>query len=78
MKKYNYHPILSSSSIAVGSTLGVVIPPSVVLLVYGIYTEQSIGKLFWGSTLPGMLLAVLFLSHRVYPLCVSSGVGSGR
>lgn len=69
MKKYNYHPILSSSSIAVGSTLGVVIPPSVVLLVYGIYTEQSIGKLFWGSTLPGLLLAGLFCL-TVYLLCV--------
>ncbi|MFH1115881.1 MAG: TRAP transporter large permease [Pseudomonadota bacterium] len=60
MKKREYHPILSTSSIAVGSTLGVVIPPSVVLIVYGIYTEQSIGKLFWGSTIPGVLLAVLF------------------
>ena len=44
MKKYNYDPILSSGSIAAGSTLGVVIPPSVVLVVYGIYTGESIGK----------------------------------
>ncbi|MDQ7782313.1 MAG: TRAP transporter large permease [Desulfomonilaceae bacterium] len=69
MKKHEYHPILSSSSIAVGSTLGVVIPPSVVLLVYGIYTEQSIGKLFWGSAVPGVLLAVL-LCLTVYVLCL--------
>ncbi len=69
MKKYKYHTMLSSSSIAVGSTLGVVIPPSVVLLVYGIYTEQSIGKLFWGSAVPGVLLAVL-LCATVYIVCL--------
>lgn len=69
MKKYKYHTILSTSSIAVGSTLGVVIPPSVVLLVYGIYTEQSIGKLFWGSTLPGVILTLLFCL-TVYLLCL--------
>lgn len=69
MRKYKYRSILSSSSIAVGSTLGVVIPPSVVLLVYGIYTEQSIGKLFWGSTLPGVILTILFCL-TVYVLCL--------
>jgi tripartite ATP-independent transporter DctM subunit len=69
MKKYRYQPILSSSSIAVGSTLGVVIPPSVVLLVYGIYTEQSIGKLFWGSAIPGILLSILFCV-TVYLICL--------
>ncbi len=60
MKKYGYQPILSTASVACGSTLGVVIPPSVVLMVYGIYTEQSIGKLFWGSTFPGLIMTFLF------------------
>ena len=69
MKKYNYDKALSSGSIACGATLGVVIPPSVVLLVYGIQTGQSIGKLFWGSTLPGILMAILF-SITIYLLCV--------
>lgn len=69
MKKYGYHPILSTSSVACGSTLGVVIPPSVVLMVYGIYTEQSIGKLFWGSTVPGLLMAFLFCL-TVYCMCL--------
>ncbi len=78
MRKYNYQPILSHSSIAVGSTLGVVIPPSVVLLVYGIYTEQSIGKLFWGSTLPGVIMAILFLPHRVHHVCGPTRVGTRR
>jgi C4-dicarboxylate transporter DctM subunit len=69
MKKYNYDKALCSGSIACGSTLGVVIPPSVVLLVYGIQTGQSIGKLFWGSTLPGILMTILF-SSTIYLLCV--------
>jgi tripartite ATP-independent transporter DctM subunit len=69
MKKYNYDKALSTGAIACGSTLGVVIPPSVVLLVYGIQTGQSIGKLFWGSTLPGILMAILFCI-TIYLLCV--------
>ncbi len=69
MEKRNYDPQLSSASIACGSTLGVVIPPSVVLLVYGIYTEQSISKLFWASAVPGIILALLFCL-TIYLLCV--------
>lgn len=69
MKKYNYDPILSSGSIAAGSTLGVVIPPSVVLVVYGIYTGESIGKLFFGSFVPGLLLAAI-MAAIVYLMCV--------
>lgn len=69
MKKYHYHKALSSGSIACGSTLGVVIPPSVVLIVYGIQTGQSIGKLFWGSTLPGILMAILF-ALTIYFICL--------
>ncbi|MGE4504327.1 MAG: TRAP transporter large permease [Desulfovibrionaceae bacterium] len=61
MKKYGYHPVLSTGSVAAGSTLGVVIPPSVVLIIYGLQTGQSIGALFWGSMLPGLLLAACFL-----------------
>jgi tripartite ATP-independent transporter DctM subunit len=69
MKKYKYAPILTSGSIAAGSTLGVVIPPSVVLVVYGIYTGQSIGKLFFGSFVPGVILAFL-MALTVYIMCL--------
>lgn len=71
MKKYSYDKGLSAGSIACGSTLGVVIPPSVVLIVYGIQTGQSIGKLFWGSTLPGLLMTGLF-SFTIYLLCAKN------
>lgn len=70
MKKYDYKPALSGAAIACGSTLSAVIPPSVVLIVYGIYTEQSIGKLFWGSAVPGLFVTVLFCL-TVYLICVS-------
>lgn len=61
MKKYNYDPALATGTVAAGGTLGVLIPPSVVLIIYGIMTEQSIGKLFVAGILPGVLLSSLFL-----------------
>jgi C4-dicarboxylate transporter DctM subunit len=68
MKKYRYEPMLSTGVIACGSTLGVVIPPSVVLIVIGLYTGQSIAKLFYGGVAAGVILAILFLL-TVYFVC---------
>lgn len=68
MKKFKYEPKLSTGAIACGSTLGVVIPPSVVLIVIGLYTGQSIGKLFYGGVAAGILLAIL-LTLTVYFVC---------
>ena len=68
MKKYNYEPMLSTGAIACGSTLGVVIPPSVVLIIIGLSTEQSIAKLFYGGIGAGICLAIL-LMLTVYILC---------
>jgi len=66
MKKYNYHPILSAGSVAAGATLGVLIPPSIVLVVYGVYTGQSIGKLFWGNVIPSVILTVLIAATVIF------------
>lgn len=68
MKKFKYDPMLSSGAVACGSTLGVVIPPSVVLIVIGLSTEQSIAKLFYGGVGAGMALALLMML-TVYVLC---------
>ncbi len=68
MKKFKYNSILSTGSIASGSTLGVVIPPSVVLIVIGIYTGLSISKLFYGSIPAGILLAFALIL-TTYILC---------
>jgi len=66
MKKYNYHPQLTAGSVVAGSTLGVLIPPSIVLVVYGLYTGQSIGKLFFGNVIPSAILTVLIAATVVY------------
>ena len=65
MRKYHYHPKLSTGAIACGSTLGVVIPPSVVLIVIGLSTEQSIARLFYGGIGAGILLTLTLMATVV-------------
>ncbi len=60
MKRYNYKPGLATGVVAAGGSLGILIPPSVIFIVYGVMTEQSIGKLFVSGLLPGLLLTLLF------------------
>jgi tripartite ATP-independent transporter DctM subunit len=69
MKKCGYNSALSTGAIACGSTLGVVIPPSVVLIVIGLFTQQSITKLFYGGIGAGLLLALLLL-FSVSCICI--------
>ena len=61
MKKYNYDPALATGSVAAGGSMGILIPPSVILIIYGIITEQSIGKLFLAGFIPGMMEAVFYM-----------------
>jgi C4-dicarboxylate transporter DctM subunit len=61
MEKYNYDTRLSSGTVVTGGTLGTVMPPSVVIIVIGLQTEQSIAKLFLGGILPAILLGILFV-----------------
>ncbi|MGJ8527546.1 TRAP transporter large permease [Maritalea sp.] len=64
MRKYGYADSLSTASIAAGGTLGILIPPSVILVIYGLLTETSIGKLFIAGIIPGML-GILFYVFAV-------------
>ncbi len=78
MKRYNYSMELATGAVASGGSLGMLIPPSVVFIVYGIMTEQSISKLFMAGILPGLLIAGLFclaisLSCRRHPELGPSG-----
>ena len=59
MRRYKYNDSLATASIAAGGTLGILIPPSVILVIYGLMTETSVGKLFIAGVLPG-LVGVLF------------------
>jgi tripartite ATP-independent transporter DctM subunit len=61
MKRYGYDMGLATGTVAAAGSLGILIPPSVIFIVYGILTEQSIGKLFAAGILPGILLSFLFL-----------------
>ncbi|MFO7737527.1 MAG: TRAP transporter large permease [Desulfatiglandaceae bacterium] len=61
MRRYNYDMSLATGTVAAAGSLGILIPPSVIFIVYGILTEQSIGKLFAAGILPGILLSCLFL-----------------
>ncbi len=61
MRKYNYSMEHASGCIAAGGTLGILIPPSIILILYGVITEQSIGSLFIAGFLPGIVLALLYI-----------------
>jgi len=62
MKRYKYDDSLATSVVAAAGTLGIMIPPSTIFIVYGILTEQSIGKLFVAGILPGLLIAVVLMA----------------
>jgi len=61
LRKYKYQDILSTGVVAAGGTLGIIIPPSTVLLVIALQTEQSVRQLFVASMIPGLILALFFL-----------------
>lgn len=61
MRKYNYDHSLSTASVAAGGALGVLIPPSVIFIIYGISAEQSVGRLFLAGIIPGFLLMFLYM-----------------
>jgi tripartite ATP-independent transporter DctM subunit len=68
MKKYKYDMRLAAGSIAAGGSIGILIPPSTILVIYGILTQQSIGKLFLAGFIPGVLEAVFYMI-TIYVLC---------
>lgn len=81
MKSYKYNDGFACGCVAAGGTLGILIPPSGVLIVFGIITEQSITKLFIGGIIPGILLASLFIAMtiiwaRINPSLAPASLGS--
>ncbi|QGZ36696.1 TRAP transporter large permease [Stappia indica] len=74
MTKRGYPNEIAAGSIAAGGTLGILIPPSVTMIVYGIATETSIGRLFLAGLVPGFMLTVLFMAWTIYD-CRRRGIG---
>jgi C4-dicarboxylate transporter DctM subunit len=68
MQKYNYDPRLSTGTVATGGTLGTVMPPSVVLIIIGLQTGQSIAELFLAGILPAILLGIFFVL-TIFGIC---------
>ena len=66
MQKRGYPDSLATGAIAAGGTLGILIPPSITMIVYGIATETSIGRLFMAGIIPGLMLTGLFMAWSLY------------
>jgi C4-dicarboxylate transporter, DctM subunit len=75
MDRYNYDKRLSCGTVATVGTLGILIPPSVVLIVYGILTETSIGKLFLAGIIPGLMVAFSFVITLLGWCTLNPGLG---
>jgi tripartite ATP-independent transporter DctM subunit len=81
MRRFNYPQSFATGVIAVGGTLGAMLPPSTVLVVYGVITEQDIGKLFIAGVIPGLLaiamhMITIFIIGRVRPNFLPQGPAS--
>ena len=76
MRSRGYPDGVAAGCIAAGGTLGILIPPSVTMIVYGIATETSIGRLFVAGALPGLMLAVLFMVWTVIACKLAGGYGN--
>ena len=66
MKRFGYSDRLAAGAVAAGGTLGIMIPPSTIMVLYGVFTETNIGKLFAAGVLPGILGAILLCLAIVY------------
>lgn len=62
MREHKYADSLAAGSIAAGGTLGILIPPSIIMVIYGMLTGESVGKLFFAGVLPGILTIVLYMA----------------
>ncbi len=75
MKKYKYDPGLATASVASGGAIGIMIPPSVIFVIYGIATEQSIGRLFMAGFVPGIMLTLAYMAAILAVTVRNPGLG---
>jgi C4-dicarboxylate transporter, DctM subunit len=77
MEKRGYQRGIAAGSVAAGGTLGILIPPSITLIVYGAMTDQSIGQLFLGGIIPGVILTFVYMSYIAVRLKIQPELVSG-
>ena len=75
MKRYGYDPRLASGSVASAGALAILIPPSIPMVVYGVWTETSIAQLFIAGIIPGIIMAVLFAAYIVARCALTPDMG---
>lgn len=75
MKRYNYDPALATGALATAGTLGILIPPSILMVLYGIWTETSIGDLFLAGVVPGILLTLGFAAMILVRCIINPALG---
>jgi tripartite ATP-independent transporter DctM subunit len=75
LKRHNYEPKMIYGSLAAGGTLGILIPPSIVMVLYGALVEESIAKLFMAGIIPGLLMASIFMIYIAIRLLVNPRLG---
>jgi tripartite ATP-independent transporter DctM subunit len=78
MNKYSYDPSLFLGTLAAGGTLGILIPPSINLIVYGLITNTSIPRLYLAGIIPGLLLALMFMAVVALACTIRPGLGGRR
>src|SRR5688572_15609158 len=77
MKRFGYHKGFALGAVAGSSCLGMLIPPSVLMIVWGILTEKSIGQIFLAGVLPGLLLTVMFVAYIFASALLRPGLVGG-
>ena len=78
LRKYGYSDSLATGTVAAGGTLGILIPPSIILVIFAVLTEQNIAKLFMGAFVPGILAAIGYIIVIAIYVRVSPGSGGLR
>ncbi|AMN52988.1 TRAP dicarboxylate transporter subunit DctM [Labrenzia sp. CP4] len=75
MLKRNYDPKIAMGSIMAGGTLGILIPPSILAIIYAVVAEQSVGELFIGAVIPGLLLSGLYILYVIVSCMIDPSKG---
>ena len=78
LKRAGYQPAAIYGSLAAGGTLGILIPPSIVLVLYAALVEESLGRLFIAAVIPGLLMTLVFMAYIMLRVAIQPGMAPSR